>query len=308
MTTKFSLWLKWGFWPLLLIISACAGNSPVQGPPTLMQMKLKPNDFNKKAAVLMIRSPHSEFINRVEDYFKQVLIETMHAETDHLLLVHDDDKELEASILSSNSQAAWIDQAALVETARYKGYQAVVVTRFAHIDFESRKSGMFWFRKDRYYIDYGFALDVFDPATGAKMAARIVEETARIQQEEYESLQNGSQLTIDAFDEKIADLAENLGEKVASVLNDSLWRTNVVGVQADRVFLPAGKNSGIAVDDRLVVFKTQPFKETQSGYQFLLPEHKAAELRVVAVGDELTETVAEPPGTVQEWDLAIPLN
>ncbi len=291
----------------------CAGGSKPSLSPILSEMNIKPNRFNKKVAVVMINSSCSVFGTKAEELFRRSLVETIRAETRHLHLVAPEDpgsKDAGFSAFMSFFQpgSAAIDQPAMVALARSQGYQGVLTFRFPYVELRETRSGILWFRKNRYSIEYGVVLNMYDPSTGAKIISRIIEKKTGIEREEYESLKSGSVESIGAFDETITDLAEDLGGQVADVLNNSIWRTSVVAVQADRVFLPARKISGVEAGDRLAVFKIQKIQESQSGSQFLLPEQKVAELRVVSVGDELTEAVGDATGLIQEGDLVVPLN
>lgn len=298
---------------LVFAFLGCAANSTGSISPTLAKMNIQPNSFNKKVAVVIINSSRSAFINKMEELFNQSLIRTILKKTRHLHLVTAENSgSADAGPFAFKSffqpESAVIDQPAMVELARNQGYQGVLTTHFPFIELEETKSGILWFRKKRYSIEYSIVLDMYDPSTGAKIISRIIEKKTRIEKEDYESLRNGSVVSVGDFDETITDLAEALGGQFADVLNNSIWRTSVVAVQADRVFLPARKNSGIEAGDRLAVFKIQRIKEAQSGSQFLLPEQKVAELRVVSVGEELTEAVGDAAGVIQEGDLVVPLN
>jgi sulfur carrier protein ThiS len=296
--------------PLLLFFLGCAASRPnaVEAPPTLMQMNIKPNGFIKKIAVFTIGSPQSHLDSQMQALYNRVLIGSIRAETKNLQLITAENPELAEFISSLQLRTSVIDQAALAKWARSEGYQAVLITRFPHLELIEKKTGALWFRKNGYFIEYGILLNMYDPSTGAKLISTVIEKATKIPQQEYESLRDGSRINANDFDETITDLAEELGEKVADVLNKNQWRSSVVAVEADRVFLPAHKDTGIAAGDRLAVFKTQMMEQTHDGSQFLLPKQKVAELRVVAVGDKLTEAVGEPSAGIRKGDLVVPLN
>lgn len=91
----------------------------------------------------------------------------------------------------------------------------------------------------------------------------------------------------------ISDLINNL---IVS-LESRPWKTDILQVQGNQLFISGGKSQGIKVGDSLAVFKkASPVKSQQTGFMIDLPPEKVATIKVVSLfGDTDTNegSVAE---------------
>jgi curli biogenesis system outer membrane secretion channel CsgG len=119
-------------------------------------------------------------------------------------------------------------------------------------------------------------------ATGAGEASTEVGEVAGFgSQSEYDATLN---------DRAIAAAISDVIDRLVSKLGDRPWRTDILQVQGDQVFVSGGKSQGLRPGDELAVMRAgQTVKSAQSGFDIQLPPAQVATLRVVSTfGDSET--------------------
>jgi curli biogenesis system outer membrane secretion channel CsgG len=102
----------------------------------------------------------------------------------------------------------------------------------------------------------------------------------------------GSRSEYDATlnDRAIAAAISDLIDRLVSKLTDRPWRTDILEVQGQQVFISGGKRQGLrAGDDLLVMAAGQTVKSAQSGFDVTLPPRQVATLKVLSTfGDDET--------------------
>jgi curli biogenesis system outer membrane secretion channel CsgG len=102
----------------------------------------------------------------------------------------------------------------------------------------------------------------------------------------------GSRAEYDATlnDRAIAAAISDVIDQLVAKLADRPWRSDILDVQAGRVFVSGGKSQGLKVGDALAVMQAgKTVKSRQTGFEVALPPQPLATLRVVSLfGD--TET------------------
>lgn len=123
---------------------------------------------------------------------------------------------------------------------------------------------------------------VFHSATGTGDATNETKTTIGI----------GSTAGFDATlnDKAISVAIEDMIEELVNTLSSRIWKTDILAVQGNDVFISGGKQQGIKVGDRLFVMKQgQTIKSNQTGFDITLPASKVGELQVMSLfGDNVT--------------------
>src|SRR5512137_325945 len=93
----------------------------------------------------------------------------------------------------------------------------------------------------------------------------------------------GSRSEYDATlnDRAIAAAISDVIDRLVAKLTDRPWRTDILEVQGNQVFVSGGKRQGLRVGDDLVVMASgQVIKSAQSGFDVTLPPTQVATLKV----------------------------
>jgi len=149
---------------------------------------------------------------------------------------------------------------------------------------------------------------VYDPFTGAKILDDVVETSTKISEDDSIAFASAEAVEIENLNETIADVASDLGEHAAKVLNDHPWQTSVVGVEGGRILLSAGTQSGLRAGDRLAVFEGRRIIDGQNGERFIVPGNKIGDLEVVNVAEQVSEAkeqAASGATKIQAGDIAV---
>jgi hypothetical protein len=296
-----------------IVISACWGCSGSKEalqdiPPTILTLTPDNRHLNRMALVLT-QTPDTPIGRHMGERYVQTLADTLREESRRLQLLTLQDPELPEFFANLARQATEIpDTFALSAQARMAGYNGWAAARIASIRTDEKKSGILWFRTIRYFVFFDLNLTVYDAFTGAKLFDEIVEHSLKISSDEYDAYKAGEWADLQSLDEAIVDLASDLGENAAEVLNDQPWRAAVVRVQDDRIFVSAGSLVGVSVGDRLAVLEGRRILQGQNGEKFIVPGYQVGEIEIVGVSEQQSEGKdlgREGASRIQAGDVAI---
>ncbi|MCK4947526.1 MAG: curli production assembly protein CsgG [Candidatus Aureabacteria bacterium] len=94
----------------------------------------------------------------------------------------------------------------------------------------------------------------------------------------------GSQAAYDATlnDRAISVAISDVIDNIITTLEKRPWRTDILDIQDDNIFVSGGRLQGLKVGDMLIVMKrTKVVKSKQSGFNIELPPEKIATVKVV---------------------------
>lgn len=91
-------------------------------------------------------------------------------------------------------------------------------------------------------------------------------------------------------DKAISAAIENLIEDLMNTMAGRQWRTDILQVNGETVYVSGGKSQGLRVGDRLHVMRQgEVIKSAQSGFDIPLPAEQIAEIEIVSLfGDNET--------------------
>jgi hypothetical protein len=120
----------------------------------------------------------------------------------------------------------------------------------------------------------------------------------------------GSRADYDATlnDRAIAAAISDVIDRLVSRLQDRKWKTDILDVKGNQVFVTGGRRQGIREGDALVVMEAgDTVKSKQTGFDVTLPPRQVATLKVVSLFGE-TETDEGAVCAVSGGSLASPLS
>jgi hypothetical protein len=244
------LFFSWTFW-------GCGGSTNLlKEIPTTMNAVKSAKGLAKQVALVLIHTPYTPAGKIVGERYLKTLGDAVLSQNSRLNLLTPQDSEF-PSFLSELAETSTtsIDAVSISEQGRQAGYQGLIIATVSDIRPVVRKTGMFWMRKTRYFIQYSVTVDLYDPYTAAKIVSEVTEGTMQISKGGYDHLKSGTAASIDDLNETIAAVAQDHGEHIGEVLADHQWKSAVLKVHEDRIFVPAGGGAGLKTGDRLVVFE-----------------------------------------------------
>ena len=290
-------------------VSGCGGSKTLSAELPLTMSTIEPaKDLSKKIGIVLTPSFQGAIGREVGDLFLKTFIDSLRDEDHSLELVTAIDGKLPPflSELATNPllRANAVD---LAMKGRRAGYQGLMTLAVTDIRVFSRKTGIFWFRKLRYFISLTVTLDLYDPFTASKIIGALKEITLKISDQDYDAFQNDEAADMEELNELVVDLSEDLAERVAETLEDQPWQSAIVEIRADRFILPAGLRSGLRRDDRLAVFEGRRVLDGQQGERFFVPGKHIADLHITDIDDQEAEAAGQGADSVQVGDIVVPV-
>jgi hypothetical protein len=301
---KFYRWSTFALLALGVVCWGCSGGldgaANADAPAFALQSD---QGYVKRVGLGLIHAPSTELGRESARWFAQAVATTLQGQAAGLKLLKawEDGTVKEAiDLLKSNA----IDVAA----ARWRsdGFQGIATAALLDMRLVTEKTGIFWFRKDRYFVKFEVVFDLYEPHSGAKLVNKVAEIKLKISQQDYEALQSGTALHISDLDESLADLADEFGEAAAEALRKHPWQTSIISADAGRIVLAAGRASGLQVGDRLVVYDGNRRIVGESG-TYVLPGMKIAEVDIQQVDEHRSNAVVLQNGSVEAGDVAMPI-
>jgi hypothetical protein len=265
--------------------------------------------FRKTIAVTLTRTMPSHFGRRIGDLYYRALIDALKDQDPRLQLVTRTDGRWPDNLAEMDQENTRPDNAlALAEKARIAGLNGWANARVENLQPVARKTGILWFRKERYFIFAELSFSLYDPFTGAKIIDKVVEASTSVSEADYNAMRTGRAVAVADFDEAVIDIGADIGEHAAEALKDQPWQTAVIGVQGDRVFLSAGASAGLRGGERLAVFAGRRIIEGQDSERFVVPGPEVGLIHIVQVAEGVSEAKVESASDgnrIQAGDIAV---
>jgi hypothetical protein len=297
--------LPWALW-------GCGGSGNLieKIPPTINTVKAS-NRYVKQVAAILVHTPSTAVGQEAGSFYFKTLIHEIADEDSRSRLVTPEDKEfpgfMDALTPAAHETMPNPDMTTLCKGARQAGYQGVVVAAIRDIRVSTIRSGILWFRKQRYLVHFSVTADLYDPYVAAKVVSGVLESKVRISKNQYESYQSGTASSIEELDDEMVDAAEGLGERIGEALSDMKWKISVRGTEGDRLVIPAGSNAGLKEGDRFLVFDGRRQLAGQQGERFIVPGYEVGTFQVDALTEQKAEGRTSTEGKIQYGDIAVPV-
>lgn len=298
------------FWMVMLSCWGCAGSRDAADTiPTTINAVAPAKGFTKRVAVALSRSTPTDFGRRIGDLYYRALIDALREQDPRLELVTRADDQWPDFMDEMDQEGPLpADALALAEKARIAGLNGWAWARVESLQPVARRTGILWFRKERYSILAELSFSVYDPFTGAKIIDKVVEDSIPVSEADYDAMKTGKAVAIADFDEDITDIGTDIGEYAAEVLEDLPWQAAVIGVRGEHIFLSAGASAGLRRGERLAVFAGRRTIAGQDGERFVIPGPEVGLIEIVHVAEGVSEAMLESASgdaRIQAGDIAV---
>ncbi|MBT8341685.1 MAG: hypothetical protein HKP58_02965 [Desulfatitalea sp.] len=298
----------WGVLACVAVIGmACAKPVNIRGdqPAALTEVETRADAFNKKAAIGLKSQMNTIIGHKAEALMMQTVITAIRSKAPDIDLLTPEDEPFPAFMQAPDPFSTPDDVFAVTQQSRMQGFHFLLQTTIVNIRPEARRTGVWWFRKDRKFLTLVVAVDAYDTFSSAKVFSQVEEKTIRIDDADYTALLSQNQRVIAEAQEAIADMAEDLGRGAAAAMSKAVWMAAVSGTDGTRIQLAVDRGAGLNVGSRLTVFEFQRVLEGFGRQRFLVPGYKVADIQITAVGDRTAEAVATGQADIRVGDIAV---
>lgn len=306
------------FWFIgIVVLAACLASActKTQYRPEYVRTELRPSftevqdrsrDYLKRTAIALNTEGGGRFAGE-EALFGETLIATIRERANRLELIAPRDSGFPEFLRRPDPFVSPEANFVLSGQARAQGYHYLLQGDVLDVSTSERKTGIWWFRKTRYFMTIAVALDVYDTFTAAKVSSQVQEQTVRIQAGEYEDFLAGMPQPLSAVDGAIVRMARDLGRQAARQMMATPWKTVVTAVDREHVDLAAGEAAGLRVGDRWAVFEGRRIVDGYGGERFIAPGYRVATIRLTAVTASSARARTDDAASIQVGDIAVPI-
>jgi hypothetical protein len=292
----------------VLFCGACAQVQNIRVEPRqgFSEAPVVDHDYWKKGAIALKSGAQTVFGRQCETLLLQTLIATIGGEADRLRLLSPEDNRSPDFMKLADPFADARSAFEFHKRARMQGFHYLLQASVLDIRSVEKKKGFWWFRGTKYYLNVVVSLDLYDTFTAAKISSQVKEALVKINVSAHENFMAGMPDNIEAVDEAIVDMAEEMGELAAEQIDAGRWMATVAEVQGRQVRLAADADSGLEQGDALAVFEGRRIVDGLNGERFIVPGYKLADVEIVAVDADGATAQTEAPADIQPGDIAIP--
>ncbi len=277
---------------------------PPEGKETLLDVKTY--DRYAKIVALAVYDRTGTGQDEVVEQFRRALTARLQKALGkvHLVTIGDPDFPDYLEALPSSAKGG-LDNLALAQAARADGFQALVLVSLEALVPQAEKKGMFWWRKDRFFLQTYLKAEIFDPVTAAKPLSIIEEVKSRLERDDFEFFEQQDWRLPEYVQEAIIRRAKDLAKRISKALDELRWQVTLSAVDGGKAVLPSGQRAGIKVGDRLAVFGIEGVVEGVEGETFMAPGFRKGGLTVEKVAPGFCEVKIE--GRAAVGDIAVPV-
>lgn len=194
----------------------------------------------------------------------------------------------------------------LCAQARQTGMNAVVSPMIIDIRTSKKDTGFWFFREVDYILQIQTAAAAYDTITGARLSLGILTEKIDISEQQYQLMESGQEINIDALVKVAKEMAEELGDRLGEAVEESRWAASVVSVEDGNCKIPAGSKVGIKAGDRFSVLDASDVLTGLDGQRFVVPGVKIGEIQIKRVTDQYAFGAPESDGPPPVGSLVVP--
>ncbi|KJS33009.1 MAG: hypothetical protein VR64_03590 [Desulfatitalea sp. BRH_c12] len=262
--------------------------------------------YQKKTAIAIQTNSPGPYIREGEELLTQTMVQTIRDKGKRLLLLTAQDPGFPAALQNPDSLSTSQGAFMALQAARLQGYHCLLQAKLIGIQPDERKTGLWWFRKNRFFMTVVVALDVYDTFLGAKAASYVRQQTVQVDEGHYRAFVDGTPQAMAAVDEMIVDLSEDLGEQAAEAVEAIKWIASVADIQGQNVYLGGVQETGLRVGDRLSIYEGRRVMEGSNGEKFIVPGYKVSDILIQSLNGDTAEAVMDEAADIQPGDIAVP--
>ena len=249
-------------------------------------------DLKKKIGIVAFDNREKKISSNNIDYFYTHIVSQMTQLDQSLFFVTDGNKPEILKTTSRLLSTDHIDRQALIETARKKGYQALIWARIHDLDIIYQKAGIIGFRKKMPFIQFRGEFSLFDCETHTKLWYLPLENAYRLDKLFDANEAQQAVLNDVTIKKELAYLSKYLSSQMVDILKITPWKSFVIENNNDSYVISSGSKSGVVNNMTLDIIG---FMGTINGIynqKYLIPGKKIGQIQIIEVGENISKGVA----------------
>ncbi len=202
-------------------------------------------------------------------------------------LVYKGTKISSSSQITLTYQSAFILDPALLKSADDMGINVLIVAALNPFETETRRRGIWPFRKTRQEVNISLLVNAVDVIDGSFFLTNLVTKEEEISAEPTEK----ASIKKTEMDEALAELLHDQATAIGDKLRDYPWRGKITSADPEGLRINAGRDIGLKTGQVFEVFAKGTSIHSMNGKDFPLLGPKAGEIETVTVMDSTAKAV-----------------
>ena len=239
------------------------------------------SSYKKKIGISSIGNISHLKDQDLEKIYERTLIDSIKAHSKNALIITSQDPDRGEFLRSlPKLENGVIDNLTLSKAARSKGYNAIVSGTITAITTKKERTGIWWYRKDHYYLQILIIAESYDPYDAAKIYSEPMLTESEISKEEADKIKAGDDIKRPLLKETIVKMAEDAGTAICSAVDGRIWKGFIVNADQNDVTLSCGEMQGITSGSQFEVYDSAGIIDSYRGQKFFVPGYKIGEIEI----------------------------
>lgn len=193
-----------------------------------------------------------------------------------------------------------VDNYRLALTGRQYGLNGILVGTVASVNVDEKEKGFWFLRETHYYVQVEVLLELYDPATAAKLFDRSLAHKVEVEEADVELIRTRNRIAPVFIEEPLKQIVADLKETLCDAVEALSWKSYIAGIGNGEVLVAAGRRSGVRPGDVFDVFDNRRTLEGFGQHRYFIPGEKVGEIEVVTVLEDHARSVAVLGGPFEE--------
>jgi hypothetical protein len=255
-----------------------------QTPAKLIRDAATTSPYQKKIGIAPIGNISDLKGQGLEKIYERTLIDSIKSQAKNALIITPQDPGRGEFLKSlPKLENGVVDNLTLSKDARREGYNAIVSGTITAITTKKERSGIWWSRKDHYYLQILIIIESYDPYDGAKIYSESMLTESEISKEEADKIKAGDDIKRPLLKETIIKMAEDAGSAISSAVDSRIWKGFITSADQKDVTLSCGEMQGIRSGSQFEVYDSADIIDGHGGQKFFVPGYKIGEIEITQV-------------------------
>ena len=252
-----------------------------QTPKKLIRDVTTTSQYKKKIGIAPIYNISHLRGRDLEKIYDRTLIDTIKAQCKNDLIITPQDPGRSEFLKSlPKLENGGVDNFSLSKAARRAGYNAIVSGTITAITTKKERKGIWWSRKDHYYLQILISIESYDPYDAAKIYNESMLTESEISKEEAHKIKGGEDIKRPLLKETIVKMAEDAGAAICSAVDGRIWKGFITDTDRNDVTLSCGEMQGIRSGSQFEVYDSAGIIDGYEGQKFFVPGYKIGEIEI----------------------------
>ena len=280
-----------------------------QTPAKLIRDVTTTSPYKKKIGIAPIADISHLKDQDLGKIYERTLIDSIKSQSKNDLIVTPQDPGYSEFLKSlPKLETGVVDNFTLSKEARREGYNAIVSGTITAISTKKERKGIWWSRKDHYYLQILIITESYDPYDAAKIYSESTLTESEISKEEADKIKAGDDIKRPLLKETIVKMAEDAGAAICSAVDSRIWKGFIINADQNDVTLSVGEMQGIRSGSQFEVYDSAGIIEGYGGEKFFVPGYKIGEIEINHVRADHSTAKVLTKNPLPVGSVAIPKN